>query len=163
MSIEHIGRHITVTIKYGKDYEGSQAIFSGQVGEVREDICAFFGVECESLSNLSLNDIVVDMTSLAHGVSNLASILGAVAVGSPPATETVTEPAPGEDVWAGADTSTPPWPTDKPAENPLLAQIKTAPSIPDLQRIWAENQAAFANGDLMDAYKQRGRALKAAA
>jgi hypothetical protein len=45
------------------------------------------------------------------------------------------------------------------ATNPLTAQIAAINTVDDLKRLWAENQEAFKDGDLMDAWKARGKEL----
>ncbi|WP_367135761.1 hypothetical protein [Saccharothrix sp. HUAS TT1] len=162
-------RGLSVTIKYDKGHDATWAVFTGTPESIRQDIASYFGVASATLADLSLHEIVVNMTQIAHGVTTAATLLGATVIPTQGQTPVSAPPKPGQDVWAdaGNTASTPPW-QDLPAapaapeRNPLLDQIAAAPTIPDLQRLWAENQAAFADGALMDAYKARGRALKAA-
>lgn len=157
VSSEPKGRGITVTIKYGKGYEQTWAVFHGLPDEVREDIVSFFGMQGENVVNLTLSDVVVNATSIAHGVGTIAATFGATVIASetrkpePAAVDT------GSDAWAQA--SAPRQADETPAANPVLASIAQAPDVPALQRIWAENQAAFADPAVMDAWKARGRAL----
>ncbi|MGW1258441.1 hypothetical protein ACWD5Q_25490 [Streptomyces sp. NPDC002513] len=41
----------------------------------------------------------------------------------------------------------------------LLEQIEACRTIDELKRLWAENQAAFSDSAVMDAWKARGRVL----
>jgi hypothetical protein len=159
-----------VTIKYGKGYEETWAVFNGQVGEVREDIMSYFGIDPENsaVANLTPSELVVNVTNLAHGKGNAAALLGGVVIGSQPATATSAPASPkvdegqqpsGSDPWAAAAASTP----ATPAANPMLALIEAVPDVPALQRLWAENQAAFQDAEVMAAWKAKGKALQQAA
>ena len=151
---ERKGRGLTVTIKYGKGYEETWAVFAGLAGEVRDDIVAFFGIDRESVTGLTLSDVVVNATSIAHGVGNVARVLGGTVIASP----VPREQREGGDPWveAAARSATPPAAT----KNPLVERIEKASDLDALKRIWAENQAAFQDSAVMDAWKARGRALR---
>ncbi|ONI83988.1 hypothetical protein ALI22I_34030 [Saccharothrix sp. ALI-22-I] len=167
---------MTVTIKYGKGYEETWAVFNGLPDEVRADLIRYFGLDEYAASGLTLNELVINATKVAHGgpipmptqaaqaAPDEAQVMQLLKdeLGARP----IQEPAPKGDPWADAGSSagSPPWDiSEKPAVNPMLAQIEACKSVPELQRLWAENQAAFQDGALMDAYKAKGRALKAAA
>jgi hypothetical protein len=152
---------IGITIKYGKGYESTWATFTGLAHEVREQIVAYFGFNPEAVKDLTLSELVVNATSVAHGKGNMAAVLGAVAI---PASQEGVESTPpassesaGGDPWAGVDdtTSAP----AEPAANPLYAQIEAATSVDQLKELWAENQAAFADTELMAAWKTKGKSL----
>ncbi|MGW2419747.1 hypothetical protein ACWC0C_10925 [Streptomyces sp. NPDC001709] len=145
---------IGVTIKYGKGYEDTWAVFRGSVRQVRQLICDYFGFECKDVTSLSLSDLVVNATNLAHGKGNIASILDARIIpdGAP-------EQLPANDPWAAATAAKP----EPKADNPsvwILGEIEKQTTIADLQKLWAANQAMFADPAVMAAYKARGRALK---
>ncbi|MGA5019234.1 hypothetical protein ACPCAA_17680 [Streptomyces griseoincarnatus] len=144
---------IGVTIKYGRGYEDTWAVFRGTVPQVRQLICDYFGFECKDETGLSLSDLVVNATNLAHGKGNVASILDARVVPETPAQE------PANDVWAAASASK----TEQTSDNKsawILGEIEKANSLDGLKKLWAANQAMFADSAVMDAYKARGRALK---
>ncbi|MEV1109916.1 hypothetical protein AB0I95_14835 [Micromonospora sp. NPDC049751] len=152
------GRSVTATIKYGKGYEHTWLVFKGQPHEVREDVVSAFGLPPEQHEELTLHEIVVNATTVAHGVGNVAGKLGGTVLAqgkqdSPPWNTSSPAESSG-DPWAQAQ-ATP----AAPAENPLLALIKNAEDVPSLQRIWAENQAAFSGAEIMDAWKAKGKAL----
>lgn len=147
------GRGITVTVKYGTGYDQPWVVFHGLVEEVRDDIVSFFGIQRENVVNLTLSDLVVNATSAAHGVGALASSLGATVIESRPHDPQV----PADDAWVQASSSAPA--EKEPAGQALLDRIGQAPDVPALQRLWVENQAAFADPAVMDAWKARGRAL----
>jgi hypothetical protein len=152
-----------VTIKYGKGYEETWAVFNGQVEEVREDILGYFGVDRQTVEGLTLSELVVNVTNLAHGKGNAASILGGVVLGSKP-----TDPSPGpqadeaqqatgNDAWAQAEGSA-------PAADPnaaLYTAIEAAADRAALKVLYAQNQAAFTDADLMTAWKAKGKSLPA--
>ncbi|MEU7030033.1 hypothetical protein AB0A60_25550 [Streptomyces sp. NPDC046275] len=144
---------IGVTIKYGKGYEDTWAVFRGSVRQVRELICDYFGFECKYETGLSLSDLVVNATNLAHGKGNIASILDARVISESPVQ------APANDPWAAASAAKPEQATDNKSAW-ILGEIEKAPSIDELKKLWAANQAMFADPAVMAAYKARGSALK---
>jgi hypothetical protein len=144
---------IGVTIKYGKGYEDTWAVFRGSVRQVRELICDYFGFECKLVTDLSLSDLVVNATNLAHGKGNVASILDAQII-----TETPAQ-TPENDPWAAASAPQPEQNTSN-ASAWILGEIEKQTTIADLQKLWAANQAMFSDPAVMAAYKARGRALK---
>jgi hypothetical protein len=158
-------RELTVTIKYGKGYEETWAVFKGNPDEVREDIISYFGLMRDSVTELTLSELVVEVTSLAHGKGNIARFLGGTII---PPSEAGPDPAPAssssnEDPWAaaGATTSAP---AAQPAEDPnayILGEIEKQSDVAGLKRLWAENQNFFADPAVMAAWKAKGKALSA--
>jgi hypothetical protein len=144
---------IGVTIKYGKGYEDTWAVFRGSVRQVRELICDYFGFGCKDETGLSLSDLVVNATNLAHGKGNVASILDARVISDSPAQ------SPADDPWAAASASKPEQTTDNKSAW-ILGEIEKQGSLDDLKKVWAANQAMFSDPAVMTAYKARGRALK---
>ncbi|MEU3265132.1 hypothetical protein [Streptomyces bacillaris] len=144
---------IGVTIKYGKGYEDTWAVFRGSVGQVRELICDYFGFECKYETGLSLSDLVVNATNLAHGKGNVASILDARIISEAPAQTAESDP------WTAASAPQEEQSTSNTSAW-ILGEIEKQASIADLQKLWASNQAMFADPAVMTAYKARGRALK---
>ncbi|MFI1655603.1 hypothetical protein ACH4ZU_11950 [Streptomyces sp. NPDC020472] len=145
---------IGVTIKYGRGYEDTWAVFRGSVEQVRAQICGFFGFECKDWTDLSLSDLVVNATNLAHGKGNIASALGAQVISSIPPTK-----VPDDDPWVAASAAK----AEKPTDNGsawILGEIEKQSSTEDLKKLWAANQAMFADPAVMSAYKARGSALK---
>ncbi|WNV90328.1 hypothetical protein [Umezawaea sp. Da 62-37] len=170
-------RGTTVTIKYSGDRDAPWAVFYGTPDEIRIDVIAYFGLDSYAMEQRTLHELIGVASKVASG-GPLPTPLPAMAsaqseekalqllkdeLGARPIGET---PAPAGDVWADAGTSagSPPWdvPTT-PAVNPMLARIEECANVQALKALWAQNQAAFADGSLMDAYKAKGRALKAAA
>jgi hypothetical protein len=160
------GRGITITIKYGKSYDDTWAVFHGTLDDVRADICAFFGIASTSKTELTLSELVVNATGIAHGIGALASELGAVVIASGQADAApADQAAPGRsDPWTqvGATPAEPAAPAE-PQPHPLLALIEQAPTVRALELLWVENQDAFADPAVMAAWKARGRALNSPA
>ena len=71
---------MSITIKYGKGYEETWAGFTGTVPEGREDIIDYFGVDRATVTELTLSELVVNVTNLAHGKGNVAAMLGVAAL-----------------------------------------------------------------------------------
>ncbi|MFY1688194.1 hypothetical protein [Plantactinospora sp. WMMB782] len=151
------GRETGVTIKFGKDYDAPWVTFRGVTEEIRAALLATFGMEDNP--ELSLAALVVNATKEAHAMYGVSSGLGGRVVGqsgnrrgggfqraSQTDTETKGEAKP-----------------EEPAENPLLAQIEAATDEKGLKRLWAQNQEAFKDPEVMNAWKAKGKALIAAA
>ncbi|MFI9205308.1 hypothetical protein [Streptomyces sp. NPDC053048] len=145
---------IKVTIKYGEGFSDTWAVFNGPPQVVRSQIIDYFGLDSEPVTNLTLSELVVEATSIAHGSGNIAGLLGGRIV--------ATESTPvASDPWAAA--SAPPAPA--PQEEPngwILGEIAKQATIADLQKLWAANQSFFSDEGVMAAYKAKGRELKAA-
>ncbi|MCG8926667.1 hypothetical protein [Lentzea sp. CC55] len=173
-------RRVTVTIKGKGDKADPWAVFYGSPAEIREDLIGYFGLDSYSTEQHTLHELVQLAAKIASGAPMPAGMQASASGDSEAEAEAramkllkdelgarpVGESTTAEDVWASASSSPadPPWPTDdKPVVNPMLARIDACASVEALKKLWAENQAAFADGSLMDAYKAKGRALKAAA
>lgn len=132
---------------------------------MRENIVGYFGLDSASVADLTLSELVVNVTNLAHGKGNVAAMLGGVVLGSTPTEipapqgDEAQQPSSGGDPWADAEDSTPAEPVDTLA--PLRAAIEAATDRDALKRLWAENQAAFADADLTAAWKAKGKSLPA--
>lgn len=161
-------RGLQVTIKYGKGYEETWVSFAGLPDEIREDIVNYFDLDWDSINGLSLSEVVVTATNLAHAKGTLASTLGATVIPRgeeyKPAT---TQVNPQGDVWenvgqaAQAQAATP---AAEPEKHPLFAVIESETTIDGLKRLYAESAQAFTEQpELLAAWKARGKALKAAA
>lgn len=142
---------IGVTIKYGKSYEDTWAVFRGSVRQVRDLIGDYFGFESKDVTQLSLSDLVVNATNLAHGKGNIASALDAVVIPDPAT-------APAEDPWAAASAAQHEQKSDTGSAW-ILGEIEKQTTTADLQKLWAANQSYFADPAVMTAYKARGRSL----
>ncbi len=141
---------LTVTIKYGKGYDDSWVVFRGDRESVRQDIIAYFGMDDASVATLTLSELVVNATQVAHGKGALASQLGATVINSTVATQgKPVEEAKPEPV--------------KNEANPVLALIEAATDVDALKRLWATNKAAFNDPAAMAAWKAKGQALTKAA
>lgn len=156
-------RSTTVTIKYGKNYDDTWAVFKGAPIEVRQDIVDYYGLAPER--EWTLNDVVLAATQAAHGLGAIVNGFGGATRSEDGTVQTAVVPiaessSGSSDVWDQAS-STPAEPA-APAVNPLLAQIAGVANVADLKRMWAENQAEFADPEIMAAWKARGKALQTA-
>jgi hypothetical protein len=165
-------RPISITIKYGKGYDDTWAVFQGSAPEVREDIISYFGFQREAVTDLTLSELVVAATDLAHGKGNAARFLGATVLPSQKAEAAPAQPAPAsnEDPWAAASSSAPSKPAAPAApaqpkdDDPnawILGEIEKQTSVDGLKRLWAANQSFFSDASVMAAWKAKGRALSA--
>ncbi|ATI18816.1 hypothetical protein SEA_DIANE_32 [Streptomyces phage Diane] len=156
----------TVTIKYGKGYDDTWAVFKGTASEIRANILDFFGMDPETQVGLSLSSVVVNATNIAHSKGLIATALGATVV-----EEKTNEPAkPTEDPWAAASAaqSSGPWPESasvpEKKEDPnayILGEIEKQTTREGLKKLWAANQSFFADSAVMDAWKAKGKSLPA--
>lgn len=140
---------ITVTIKYGKGYDDSWAVFRGTAETIQQDIVTYFGLDGKSVSDLTPSELVVEATRTAQAATMIVKGLDARIIPQPAS----TAPAPASP------------PAKSSAESPggLLEQIEQCASAEALKQLWATNQGAFKDPAVMDAWKARGRALKGAA
>ncbi|WDS51748.1 hypothetical protein SEA_TRIUMPH_34 [Streptomyces phage Triumph] len=157
----------SVTIKYGKGYDDTWAVFKGTATEIRANILEFFGMDPATQQGLSLSSIVVNATNLAHGKGLIATALGATVV-----EETTTEePAkPTTDPWAAASAQQTPsaWSggasaTESKAEEPnayILGEIAKQTTVDGLKKLWAANQSFFSDASVMAAWKAKGKSLQ---
>ncbi|MGZ2360715.1 hypothetical protein LRE75_29220 [Streptomyces sp. 372A] len=150
-------RSVTVTVKSGKEYDSWWAVFRGATYEVYDDVIMFFGFDSETVTNLSLHELVDEASKLAHGSALITRQLGATPIATPQAA------AAGEDPWAAAQATTAAPAQSAGSATALLEQVAACQTTDELKRLWATNQAAFADQAVMDAWKSRGRAIKQAA
>ena len=147
---------VTVTIKAGKGYEDSWYVFRGDAEAVKEQLIGFFALDRASVASLSPFETAVNARQIAQSISDVSAKLGAVAIGAVPsgpsanAEAAALGTAPADDPWAEAD---------EPVRNPLYGRIEAATSKDELKLIWAENQAAFSDAELMAAWKAKGKSL----
>ncbi|MFC9736656.1 hypothetical protein ACFVKC_01905 [Streptomyces noursei] len=140
-----------MTIKYGKGHEDSWVTFRGTPGAVFEDIASFFGFDCETLTGLVPSDLVIEATQAAQGATHVVRGLDARIVPSQPAPQA-------GDPWTATQEPT----KAQSGSNALLEQINACHTTDELKRLWAENQSAFGDQAVMDAWKARGRSLAGA-
>jgi hypothetical protein len=158
-------RGLSVTIKYDKNHDATWAVFQGSPEQIREDIGSYFGFDRDTVASLSLHGLVIEATNVAHGTGLIASKLGATVVKEEPNDRPATPSNPQGDPWAEAASSQPATPAAQPAPDPnawIKGEIDKQTTLDGLKRLWAGNQAMFADKSVMDAYKVRGQAIKAA-
>ncbi|MCX5236253.1 hypothetical protein OG824_13690 [Streptomyces prunicolor] len=156
----------TVTIKYGKGYDDTWAVFRGRPEEIRADILSYFGMDPETQRGLSLSSVVINATNVAHAKGLIATALGATVV-----EETSTDgPAkPTSDPWAAAAGTTPVHTVadQAPAKEDrnvwILGEIEKQTTVQGLKKLWADNQSFFADVAVMAAWKTKGKSLQAVA
>ena len=144
-----------ITIKYGKGYEDTWANFRGSLVQIRENLIVFFGLTADETAGLTLSEVVLQATNLAHAKGNLGAALGA----TPIATKAMASAPATGDVWAEAGGAATPAKKEGPSQSEILIEtIGKTDGVDALKRLWAENQAAFADTSVMDAWQARGRA-----
>ena len=155
----------TVTIKYGKGYEETWAVFKGSVPGIREQIIDYFGLLRDAVAEYTLHELVINVTNLAHGTGNAAAILGAVVI---PPSEAGAKPveSTGGNPWAGLGVGTADVavkakaaPAAASENQHVIDAFAKAPDVKELQKVWAANQSAFSDPAVVEAYKARGKEL----
>jgi hypothetical protein len=147
---------VTVTIKEGKGYEASWFVFRGSSEQVKADLISFFGLDAETSAKLTTFEVTNNARQVAQGLATVAQTIGAVVIDAASNTAAGT---PGDDPWAAA-ASEQAAPADPNAA--LLSQIAAAASVADLQTLWVDNQGAFSDATVMQAWKDKGKSLTAA-
>ncbi len=159
---------VTVTLKYDKGFEAPWGVFRGSVGDVRANLLAYFELHPDIVSALSLHELVSVCSDLAHGKSHNLSVNTLVAApiadgaSVPKGKESLATPAAedNEDPWASAGKAQG---KPEPGPNPMLALIESCANVDALKKLWAANQASFADSSVMDAWKTKGKSLQKAA
>lgn len=154
-----------ITIKYGKSYEDTWAVFEGTTQQLRAEILDYFGMDPQTQAGLSLSSVVVNATNVAHGKGLIATQLGGTVI-----EETQTEPAkPSGDPWAAAASQqSGPWPGSASVAEPkkedpnayILGEIEKQTTRDGLKKLWAANQAFFSDPAVMAAWKAKGKSLQ---
>lgn len=163
------GRGIQVTIKYGKGYEETWVSFAGLPREIFDDIVDYFGLDPSETEGLTLSELVVTATNLAHAKGTLASTFGATVI--PPGQEyKPAKTAPASDVWEQVGQAGQAVQAAQAAAEPvsekdrLLKEIEAEATVDGLKRLYATSAQAFQDHpELLAAWKARGKALKGAA
>lgn len=146
------GAETSVTIKSGKGYDDSWYVFRGRPEEIKAQLVDFFGIPSASVAGLSVFEVAVNCRQIAQGNESTVAALGGTIV---PADTKPSQTTPGDDPWAAIEAGAP----DESAPNPILGQIEACKTTDELKRLWAENQAAFADSAVMDAWKAKGKSL----
>ncbi|GGU77320.1 hypothetical protein GCM10010211_49050 [Streptomyces albospinus] len=144
----HDGLSVEVSVPFGADTEDPTIRLSGPEGAVREAIGSSFRFDSDTLTNATLAELIIEASRMARSASQIVHGLGASVVPSQPDSQAST-PRPA---------AQPPMPEQSGAKA-LLEQIDSCRTIDELKRLWAENQAAFSDSSVMDAWKARGRVL----
>src|SRR5674476_1564248 len=113
---------MSVTIKYGKGYEETWVVFHGNVWQIRTDLIASFGINVDYASGLTLHELVVAATHVAHGTGNVAAILGGTPIS---VTESLTGEPTGKAAWDGVEDTL----NGKPADGKLPYGGSTAEPV----------------------------------
>jgi hypothetical protein len=150
---------LTVTFKHGKAYDDTWTVIKAlSVSELRHDLLAYFDIDASAVEGLTTFELVTNLTGVVHGSSNAATMLGAVAI--PQVDRASLEQT--DNPWAGLDDDDTKEETYLSTESPfqhLFDAMNAATDVKELQKVWATNQAAFQNEELMTAYKARGKEL----
>lgn len=157
---------ITVTIKYGKSYDDTWAVFKGaDLQVVRIQITDYFGLDDDVVKDLTLHELVLNATEVAHGTRTAVQALDAVAIpvrkGSPehPWAGLGDEPRLSDAAIAHRADNAKYLSTEHPFQY-VLDAFAAAGDTKELQKVWSTNQAAFKDESVVAAYKARGKELQ---
>lgn len=151
---------ISITLKHRGKYEDPWFVFHGSPLAVKGQIAEVFGIE--GADGYSVAELAYEADTLSRAAYALARDAGARPV--PKAKKKATAPEKGTQ----GDTEVPKGkpeadePKSKPeADEPdLYALVEAAQSKAALTTLWKKHRAAFdADGDLMSAWKTKGRSL----
>lgn len=154
MSDETRGRGPSLTIKYSGAKDATWINFCGTVEDIREDVAAWFGIESATLAGMTPHEVSLTGESIAHGTGVVRTVLGGTPIG-----QAEKPKVDGDDPWSVVNDGGSPGPVPEPAISPLFGQIEKCGSVDELKALWAENQSAFDDADLMTAWKARGKEL----
>lgn len=145
---------ISVTIKHGGRHEDPWLVVRGTPQRVKAQLIEFFDLDEKGTGEYdskSPSDVLYEAVKQADAEYAATKQLGGRVVRKSSAAK--AEPK---------QEDSPPWSEERAEEkaNPILAQIEQINTVDDLKLLWAENQAAFKEGAVMDAWKARGKELK---
>lgn len=152
---------IGITVKYGKGYEETWAGFKGEASEVRADLLAYFGLDAEEHAGLTLNELVVNCTTMAHSTTFAVKTLGGTVVAPPSNPAQPPNDEAQADAWSQAESGS----TDSPGPvvNPLVAQIEGAADVDALKLLYATHKEIATDAELLARWKAKGKALSTGA
>lgn len=139
---------VSVTLKHDGKYEAPWIVFRGSPEQVKADIIEALGWDKDAGDGKSLLELVHQADKQAKAEYGVKAHLGGRTISKErkSSTESVSE-----DTSAEAEAAE--------EGNPLLAQIAAVNTVDDLKKLWAENQEAFKDGELMTVWKARGKEL----
>lgn len=155
-------RGISITLKYPKPkyQDAPWIVFHGTPAEVREDIIAAFAWDGETVTDLNLHEVTLKAQEAIQGAGNVANTLGGKVLSDGGGQPQGVWSQAGSGASAQAEGAEEQPPADPTAW--LKVEIEKSTGIAALQRLWADNKAAFSeHPELMDAYKAKGKALSA--
>lgn len=152
---------VSVTLKGGKGYEVPWLVFKGTVAETRKALIEAFGWDANvegTLSQLASSaSAEFQRTIEREGKVGPVTYKGTEPA-APEGENKDTKPADVGDSWAGAN----PAKEEEPAEDPLIAAIKSAGSLETIQRLYVKHKADFdSRDDLKEAVIARRKELGA--
>lgn len=164
----HADRGISLTIKYGKDFDDPWVVFRGSPAAIREQALDYFGVTPdERQGQLDTHSLVIELVYLAQSSYHVATQAGGQVI--PPKTDAaladeepsseaaeIPEPSPpaGGDVWEQAAAAR------KKPEPTLIELIEACETRVELQDLFVANQEALKPGtEAREAWKARGKGL----
>ncbi|MFC0622800.1 hypothetical protein [Kribbella deserti] len=149
---------VELTLTTGGAAHSTRVRFTGSAESVRADLTAFFRLEEVSAKRASLHELAHSAIGTLSATSAAGAVLEA-SIEPEDTSETRSHTAEPDRKLSGYSGGEAP---EESALSPLLAQIAAAHDVAELRRLWAGNQAAFADAELMAAWKARGKALTTA-
>lgn len=159
------GADVTVTIKRGADYGASWNVFRGTPQGVKEQMVEYYGLDADALADADPGTVEMEAMQAARAGYLVADQLGGKVQSinktkpASKAKKAPSKPKPEPEVNEGQAQD-----NDAAEEDALAgirAEIARITNPDDLNKLWAKNQQAFVNGDLLDEWKARGRELVA--
>ena len=142
---------IGVTIKYGKGYEETWATFQGASSEIRSQIEEYFGLDG---TDLTLNELVINATQTAHGVTTAVRGLGGTTVPASSGSTTASGDEAQADPWAAASEG-----SSEPQGNAFLPLIEACSNVEELKRLYASQPTLKEDDEALAAWKAKGKSL----
>lgn len=140
---------VSVTLKHDGKYEAPWIVFRGSPEQVKADIVEALGWDKDAGDTRSLVELVHAADKQAKAEYGVKAELGGKVISRERKSSTKSA---SEDKAPEAEAS-------EEDGNPLVKVIASINNVADLKKLWAENQEAFQDGDLMDVWKARGKEL----
>lgn len=153
---EPTGRMHTATIKFGKGYEApSYTPGASTVEELREQVIEFAGLESVSVAELSLLELIANVSTSAQAIYNTTSGLGGAVIKPAGKSGSGTSNAGAAFAAARGGSSAPAAPAApaEPEKDELVDQFEKAADLDAFRALVTANQDALKRPEIQDAAK----------
>lgn len=136
---------VTVTIKFGKDYDAPWIVFRGSPASAHDEIVSTFGFDAKESEGLTLAQLTLNATKAAKAANGVSSAGG-----------TAVSP------WGARRASGRGHTQEKsePKGNPLAQLIEGCTTLTEIQAVWGDYSSALqSDEELLALFKAKGKEI----